>query len=44
VKIEGKEAEQLLRLLDAIEENDDVQKVYSNYDIDMDVMAQLSEA
>jgi YebC/PmpR family DNA-binding regulatory protein len=44
VKVEGKEAEQLLRLLDAIEEHDDIQKVYSNYDIDVDVMAQLSEA
>jgi YebC/PmpR family DNA-binding regulatory protein len=44
VKVEGREAEQLLKLLDAIEENDDIQKVYSNYDIDVDVMAQLSEA
>ncbi len=44
VKVEGREAEQLLKLLDAIEENDDIQKVYSNYDIDVEVMAQLSEA
>ncbi|MCI0698883.1 YebC/PmpR family DNA-binding transcriptional regulator [candidate division KSB1 bacterium] len=44
VKVEGKEAEQLLKLLDAIEEHDDIQKVYSNYDIDVDVMAQMSEA
>jgi YebC/PmpR family DNA-binding regulatory protein len=44
VKVEGREAEQLMKLLDAIEENEDIQKVYSNYDIDVDVMAQLSEA
>ncbi|MDZ7291203.1 MAG: YebC/PmpR family DNA-binding transcriptional regulator [candidate division KSB1 bacterium] len=44
VKVDGKEAEQLLRLMDAIEEHDDIQKVYSNYDIDVEVMAQLSEA
>ena len=44
VKVEGREAEQLLKLLDAIEEHDDIQKVYSNYDIDVDVMAQMSEA
>jgi YebC/PmpR family DNA-binding regulatory protein len=44
VKIEGREAEQLLKLLDAIEEHDDIQKIYSNYDIDVDVMAQLTEA
>jgi YebC/PmpR family DNA-binding regulatory protein len=43
VKIEGREAEQLLKLLDAIEEHDDIQKVYSNYDIDVEVMAQLTE-
>jgi YebC/PmpR family DNA-binding regulatory protein len=44
VKVEGREAEQLLKLLDAIEEHDDIQKVHSNYDIDVDVMAQMSEA
>jgi transcriptional/translational regulatory protein YebC/TACO1 len=43
VKVEGKEAEQLLKLLDAIEENEDIQKVYSNDDIDAAVMARLSE-
>ncbi|MDZ7343410.1 MAG: YebC/PmpR family DNA-binding transcriptional regulator [candidate division KSB1 bacterium] len=41
-KVEGKEAEQLLRLVDAIEEHEDIQHVYSNFDIDMDVMAQLT--
>lgn len=34
VKVEGKSAEQLLRLTEALEEHDDVQNVYSNFDID----------
>jgi len=44
VKIEGKEAEQLLRLLDAIEENEDIQKVHSNGDIAAEAIAKFSEA
>ncbi len=36
----GKDAEKLLRLLDSLEENDDVQKVHSNADIDEAVLAQ----
>jgi transcriptional/translational regulatory protein YebC/TACO1 len=31
--IEGKEAEQMVRLMDMLEDNDDVQKVYTNADI-----------
>lgn len=34
VKVEGKQAEQMLKLLEALEESDDVQQVYSNFDID----------
>jgi YebC/PmpR family DNA-binding regulatory protein len=41
VKVEGKQAEQMLRLLEALEELDDVSKVFSNFDIDA---AQLAEA
>lgn len=41
VKVEGKEAEQLLKLMDALEDHDDVQNVYSNFDIDLAVMAQI---
>lgn len=41
VKVEGKEAEQLLKLMDALEEHDDVQNVYSNFDIDLAVMEQI---
>lgn len=31
--LEGKEAEQMLRLLDALEEHDDVQEVYTNFEL-----------
>lgn len=34
VKVEGKQAEQILRLMEALEESDDIQQVYSNFDID----------
>ncbi|MFN2397685.1 MAG: YebC/PmpR family DNA-binding transcriptional regulator [Gemmatimonadaceae bacterium] len=40
VKVEGKPAETLLKLLDEIEELDDVQKVAANFDIDVTEMAQ----
>ncbi len=33
VKLEDKQAEQMLRLMDSLEDSDDVQKVYSNFDI-----------
>jgi YebC/PmpR family DNA-binding regulatory protein len=36
----GSEAEKLLKLLDALDDHDDVQKVYSNADIDESVMAE----
>lgn len=39
VKVEGKDAETLLRLLDALEELDDVARVFSNFDIDASAMA-----
>ncbi len=41
VRLEGKEAEQTLRLMDALEDNDDVQHVYSNFDIPKEVMESL---
>jgi YebC/PmpR family DNA-binding regulatory protein len=34
VKLEGKEAAQMLRLMEAIEDHDDVQNVWSNFDIE----------
>lgn len=38
VKLEGKDAEQMLRLMETLEDHDDVQKVYANFDIAQDVM------
>lgn len=34
VKVEGKPAEQILKLMDALEDNEDIQYVFSNFDID----------
>jgi YebC/PmpR family DNA-binding regulatory protein len=39
VRVEGKDAEALVKLLEALEELDDVQKVDANADIDADAMA-----
>jgi len=33
VQLEGKQAEQMLKLMDKLEDNDDVQNVYANFDI-----------
>ena len=41
VKVDGANAEQLLKLLDLIEDMDDVQKVYSNADVDVDSLAEV---
>jgi YebC/PmpR family DNA-binding regulatory protein len=38
IKLEGREAEQMLKLMDALEDNDDVQNVFANFDIPQDVM------
>ncbi len=42
VPLEGKEAQQVLRLLDALEDHDDVQHVYANFDIPDEVLQQVS--
>jgi YebC/PmpR family DNA-binding regulatory protein len=41
LQVEGKNAEHLLKLMDLIEEHDDVQSVYANFDIDASVMEQM---
>jgi YebC/PmpR family DNA-binding regulatory protein len=41
VRVEGKEAHQVLALLEALEEHDDVQQVYANFDIDESVMQEV---
>jgi transcriptional/translational regulatory protein YebC/TACO1 len=42
VKLEKKGAESMLKLMDALEEQDDVQKVSANFDIDDQVMEELT--
>jgi len=41
VRVEGKQAVQVLRLMEALEDNDDVQAVHANFDIPEDVMQQV---
>jgi len=43
IPVEGKEAETLLKLVEALEDHDDVQKVYSNFSISDEVMAKLAK-
>ena len=38
VKVNGEDAEKVIKLIDALEENDDVQNVFSNADFDEDVI------
>jgi len=44
VRVEGKDAAAVLRLIEALEEQDDVQSVYSNYDIPDDVIDAITAA
>jgi len=41
VKLEGRKAEQMLNLMEAFEENDDVNNLYANFDIPDEVMEAL---
>jgi len=41
VRVEGDKAEKVLKLLDALEDHDDVQNVYANYDIPDEVFEQV---
>jgi len=43
VSLEGKEAEQLLRLLDELEESEDVQNVYANFDISDEILEKIEK-
>jgi YebC/PmpR family DNA-binding regulatory protein len=43
VKLEAGKAEQMLKLMEKLEDNDDVQNVYANFDIPDDVMEKLSQ-
>jgi YebC/PmpR family DNA-binding regulatory protein len=42
VKLVGKHAEQMLKLMEELEEHDDVQHVYANFDIPEEIMAALT--
>jgi len=42
IRLEGKEAEQMLKLMQALEEHEDVQKVYANFDIAEEIMERMS--
>jgi YebC/PmpR family DNA-binding regulatory protein len=42
VKVTGKDAENVLKLMEALEEHDDVQNVYANFDIDEKELATLN--
>lgn len=42
VKLSGKEAEQMLKLMEGLEDSEDVQKVYANFDISDEEMERLS--
>jgi YebC/PmpR family DNA-binding regulatory protein len=44
VRVEGKDAQSVLKLIEALEDLDDVQSVYANYDIPDDVMEAISAA
>ena len=44
VRVEGKDAAAVLRLIEALEEQDDVQSVYANYDIPDEVIDAISAA
>jgi len=42
IKVTGGDAKQVLTLIDALEEHDDVQQVYANFDIPDEVMEQIA--
>jgi len=43
VKVTGKDAEKVLDLLEKLEDMDDVQEVYANFDIDDKEMEEIME-
>ena len=42
VRLDGKEAQQVLRLVEGLEELDDVQHVYANFDIPEQVLEEVA--
>lgn len=43
VELQGKDAEQMLKLMEELEEQDDVQEVYANFEIPDEVLASLGD-
>ena len=41
-KLEGQQANTMIRLLEALEDNDDVEHVYSNFDIDQKQLEEVA--
>ena len=44
IKLEGKTAQQMLKLMEILDEHDDVQKVHANFDISDEVMEKVAAA
>jgi YebC/PmpR family DNA-binding regulatory protein len=44
IKLDGKQAEQMIKLYEELEDHDDIQKVFANFDIDESLLIKLSEA
>jgi transcriptional/translational regulatory protein YebC/TACO1 len=44
IKVVGNEAKQVLGLIEALEEHDDVQNVYANFDIPDEIMEQVASS
>jgi YebC/PmpR family DNA-binding regulatory protein len=42
IKLEGKQANQMLNLMDALEDHDDISQVYANFDIPDEVLEAMS--
>jgi YebC/PmpR family DNA-binding regulatory protein len=42
VKLEGKKAEQMLKMMDALDDNEDLQRVFANFDISEEEMMRIS--
>ena len=43
VEVDADTARKVMRLIDALEDSDDVQNIYSNYDVSPEVQAELDE-
>lgn len=41
VRVEGRDAEKLIKLMETLEEHDDVARVSSNFDVDLEAMAEV---